>query len=141
MAVPVPGLIADSTTVDTPSTNPTATYPLQAHGGSDITYNTIYSGGGKITGLDPASTPTDVTGIPQNPFAPPIPQPLPRGVSGLGAAVPIVGIVNSAARGVYFEGTLVPVIGDGIVAPGAVPTPRPLTLPGKYPTIFIGTRT
>ena len=134
MAVPVPGLIADSTTVDTVSTNPTATYPLQAHGGSDITYNTIYSGGSKITGLDPTSDPTDVSGIPINPLAPPIPQPLPR-------TPPIVGIVNSAARGVYFEGTLVPVIGDGITGSGAVPTPRPLTLPGKYPTIFIGTRT
>ena len=134
MAVPVPGLIADSTTVDTVSTNPTATYPLQAHGGSDITYNTIYSGGSKITGLDPTSDPTDVSGIPINPLAPPIPQPLPR-------TPPIVGIVNSAVRGVYFEGTLVPVIGDGITGSGAVPTPRPLTLPGKYPTIFIGTRT
>ncbi len=134
MAVPVPGLIADSTTVDTVSTNPTATYPLQAHGGSDITYNTIYSGGSKITGLDPTSDPTDVSGIPINPLAPPIPQPLPR-------TPPIVGIVNSAARGVYFENTLVPVIGDGITGSGAVPTPRPLTLPGKYPTIFIGTRT
>ena len=134
MAVPVPGLIADSTTVDTPSTNPTATYPLQAHGGSDITYNTIYSGGGKITGLDPTSDPTDVSGVPIQPLVPPAPQPLPR-------TAPIVGIVNSAARGVYFENTLVPVIGDGVTGAGAAPNPRLLTTPGKYPTIFIGTRT
>ena len=134
MAVPVPGLIADSTTVDTVSTNPTATYPLQAHGGSDITYNTIYCGGARITGLDPTSDPTDVTGSPIPPSPTPIPQPLARNA-------PITGIVNSEARGVYFEGTLVPVIGDGVTGAGALPDPRLLTTPGKYPTIYIGTRT
>ncbi len=128
------GNIVDSSVVDTASVNPTATYPLQAHGGSDITYNTIYSGGSQITGLDPNSKPTDVTGIPIQPLVPPAPPQLP-------GTPPIVGIVNSAARGVYFEGTLVPVIGDGVTRPGAIPSPRPLTLPGKYPTIFIGTRT
>ena len=132
--------MADSTTVDTVSANPTAEYMVQAHGGSDITYDTIYSGGSKMVGLDPASTPTDVSGIPINPLVPPVPQPLLRGKVA-GVPVPIVGIVNSAARGVYFEDTLVPVIGDGIRAPGAAPDPRPLTLSGKYPTIFIGTRT
>ena len=45
MAVPIPGLMADSTTVDTPSVNATAEYMVQAHGGSDKTYQTIYSGG------------------------------------------------------------------------------------------------
>lgn len=128
------GNIVDSSVVDTASANPTATYALQAHGGSDITYNTIYSGGGKITGLDPTSDPTDVSGVPIQPLVPPAPQPLPR-------TPPIVGIVNSAARGVYFENTLVPVIGDGILGAGAAPSPRLLTLSGKYPTIFIGTRT
>ena len=128
------GNIVDSSVVDTASANPTATYPLQAHGGSDITYNTIYSGGGKITGLDPTSDPTDVSGVPIQPLVPPAPQPLPR-------TPPIVGIVNSAARGVYFENTLVPVIGDGITGIGAIPNPRLLTITGKYPTIFIGTRT
>ena len=128
------GNIADSSTQDTASANITATYPLQAVGSSDKTYNTIYSGGGKITGLDPTSDPTDVSGIQQQPLVPVVPQPLPR-------TPPIVGIVNSAARGVYFENTLVPVIGDGITGAGAAPNPRLLTLTGKYPTIFIGTRT
>ena len=128
------GNMVDSSTMDTASTNPTAIYPLQAHYGSNKTYNTIYSGGAKMSGLDPTSDPTDVTGTPIQPLVPPVPQPLPR-------TAPIVGIVNSEARGVYFEGTLVPVIGDGVTGIGAVPTPRPLTTPGKYGSIFIGTRT
>ena len=84
--------------------------------------------------MDPLSDPTDVSGVPINPLVPPVPQPLPR-------TPPIVGIVNSAARGVYFEGTLVPVSGDGVTGIGAAPDPRLLTLPVKYPTIFIGTQT
>ena len=134
MAVDETGNIVDSLTMDTASSNPTALYPLQANYGTDKTYNTIYSGGSKIFALDPNSDPADVTGTPINPLVPPVPQPLPR-------TAPIVGIVNTAARGVYFEGTLVPVIGDGIPAPLAVPDPRPLTTPGKYGSIFIGTRT
>ena len=129
-----PGNIVDSSTMDTASANLTASYPLQAHYGSNKTYQTIYCGGAKIEGLDPLSDPTDVTGDFINPLVPPVPQPLPR-------TAPIVGIVNTAARGVYFEGTLVPVIGDGVTGIGAVPTPRILTTPGKYSTIFIGTRT
>ena len=128
------GCIADSTTVDTGSTNATATYPMQSHGGKDITCGTIYSGGSKITHIDVTSDPTDVTGTPIQPLVPPVPQPLPR-------TPPLVGIVNTAARGVYFEDKLVPVIGDGITAPLAAPDPRLLTTPTKYPTIFIGTRT
>ena len=128
------GNMVDSSTQDTASVNPTGIYPLQAHYGSNKTYNTIYCGGAKISGLDPTSDPTDVTGSPIPPSPTPIPQPLARNA-------PIVGIVNSEARGVYFEGTLVPVIGDGIPAPLAVPDPRPLTTPGKYGSIFIGTRT
>ena len=87
-----------------------------------------------MSGLDPTSDPTDVTGTPIQPLVPPVPQPLPR-------TAPIVGIVNSEARGVYFECTLVPVIGDGVTGIGATPTPRLLTTPGKYGSIFIGTRT
>ena len=128
------GNIVDSTTMDVASTNPTASYVAQAHGGPNKTYNTIFSGQQKITGIDPTGDPTDVSGVPINPLVPPVPQPLPR-------TSPIVGIVNSAARGVYFEGTLVPVIGDGVTGIGAVPTPRLLTTPGKYGSIFIGTRT
>ena len=128
------GNMVDSSTMDTASGNPTAIYPLQAHYGSNQTYNTIYSGGAPMSGLDPTSDPTDVTGTPIQPLVPPVPQPLPR-------TAPIVGIVNSEARGVYFEGTLVPVIGDGVTGIGATPTPRLLTTPGKYGSIFIGTRT
>ena len=128
------GNIADSSTLDTASANPTAVYPLQAHGGDDITYNTIYSGGSQIKGIDPMGDPTDVTGIPTGVPPGPTPATLPR-------TPPIVPIVNIAARGVYFENTLVPVIGDGVIGIGAVPTPRILTTPGKYGSIFIGTRT
>ena len=128
------GTMVDSLTQDTASANATAIYPLQAHYGPNKTYNTIYSGGAKISGLDPTSDPTDVTGTPIPPNVSAVPQPLPR-------TPPIVPIVNTAARGVYFEGTLVPVIGDGVTGIGAAPTPRLLTTPGKYPTIVIGTRT
>ncbi len=126
------GNIADATTLDTQSVNATATYPPLAHG-VNKTYNTIYSGNSQINGINPNTKATDVTGVPIQPLVPPVPQPLVRGK--------VVGIVNSEARGVYFESTLVPVIGDGVMAPLAQPDPRPLTSPGKYPTIFIGTRT
>ena len=102
------GNMVDSSTQDTASGNATAIYPLQAHYGSNKTYNTIYSGGAKISGLDPTSDPTDVTGTPIQPLVPPVPQPLARNA-------PITGIVNSEARGVYFEGTLVPVIGLSLI--------------------------
>ena len=128
------GQIVDKTVLDTVSANPTATYPVQAHGGEDKTYQTIYTDRMtsmmKIVGLDPTSDPTDVQGV----GVTPVPLTLPR-------TPPVVGIVNAEARGVYFEGTLVPVIGDGITGTGAVPSPRPLTSPAKYPTIIIGTRT
>ena len=128
------GCIADTTTIDTASANPTATYPIQSHGGGNTTCNTIYSNSAKIQHIDITSDPTDVTGVPINPLVPPVPQPLPR-------TPPVVGIVNTAARGVYFEGILVPVIGDGITGAGAAPSPRLLTTPTLYPTIHIGTRT
>ena len=128
------GCIADSTTVDTASANATAAYPIQSHGGRNITCNTIYSDGARLKHIDPTADPTDVAGSPIQPLVPPVPQLLPR-------TPPLVGIVNTAARGVYFEDVLVPVIGDGITAPLAAPDPRPLTTPTLYPTIFIGTRT
>ena len=135
MATPdINGCIADSTTVDTASTNPTATYPLQSHGGSDTTCTSIFIGGAKVQHIDITSKPTDVSGVPIQPLVPPVPQPLTR-------LPPITGIVNSVARGVYFEGILVPVVGDAIKAPGAAPDPRVLTTGGTYPTIFIGTTT
>ena len=124
------GCIADVTTVDTVSANPSATYPIQSHGGKNMTCSSIYSNNAKITHLDPVTNPTDVTGV----GVAPIPPELPR-------TPPIVGIVNSATRGVYFEDVLVPVIGDGINAPLATPEKRPLTTPTLYPTIHIGTRT
>ena len=128
------GTMVDSLTQDTASANPTAIYPLQSHYGTDKTYNTIYCGGAQITGLDPTSDPTDVTGTPTGVPPGPTPATLPR-------TPPIVPIINIPARGVYFEGVLVPVIGDGVTGIGAAPTPRLLTTPGKYPTIVIGTRT
>ena len=137
------GNIADATTEDTLSANPTAEYKKQAHGGPPKTYQTIYSsaGGGtsggtgvQIIGLDPLGTPTPVPGMQLQPLVPPSPLTLVR-------TPPIVGIVNSAARGVYFEGTLVPVIGDGVTGALAAPNPRLLTNPGNYNSIFIGTRT
>ena len=128
------GCIADTTTVDTVSMNPTATYPIQSHGGGNTTCNTIYSNDAKIQHVDIASNPTDVYGVIQQPLVPVVPDPLPR-------TPPIVGIVNTEARGVYFEGILVPVVGDAIKAPGAAPDPRVLTTGGTYPTIFIGTTT
>ena len=126
------GNIADSSTMDTESLNATATYPKQAHGVSK-TYLTIYSGGGTINGINPIVPATPVTGVPINPLVPPVPQPLVR--------PKVEGIVNTDARGVYFEGTLVPVIGDGVSGPAAQPDPRILTSPGKYGSIFIGTTT
>ena len=128
------GNIADSAATDTASANATATYPIQSHGGRNITCNTIFTNGARLKHIDPNADPTDVAGTPIQPLVPPVPQPLPR-------TPPIVGIVNSVARGVYFEGTLVPVIGDGITGIGAVPNPRVLTIGGTYPTIFIGTTT
>ena len=128
------GCIVDSTVTDTNSANPTATYAPQVHGGSDITCNTIYSNQAKIKHLDRTTKPTDVTGVPIQPLIPPVPQPLVR-------TPPIVGIDNTEARGVYFEGKLVPVIGDGITGAGAAPSPRLLTTPTNYPTIHIGTKT
>ena len=128
------GCIADSTTVDTASANATAVYPVQSHGGRNITCNTIYSDGARLKHIDVNADPTDVAGTPIQPLVPPVPQLLPR-------TPPLVPIVNTAARGVYFEDKLVPVIGDGITGIGAAPDPRPLTTPTLYPTIFIGTRT
>ena len=128
------GNIASSAAVDTASANATATYIQQPHGGPSKTYLTVYSGNSLIQSVDPIGTPTPVSGVPIQPLVPPVPQPLPR-------VPPIVGIVNSAVRGVYFDGTLVPVEGDGINAPAAAPSPRVLTTGGTYPTIFIGTRT
>ncbi len=128
------GNIASPAAIDTASANATATYIQQPHGGPSKIYSTICSAGGPIQSVDPIGQPTPVTGVPLQPLVPPVPQPLTR-------LPPITGIVNSVARGVYFEGTLVPVVGDGIKAPGAAPDPRVLTTGGTYPTIFIGTTT
>ena len=114
------GCIADSTTVDTASANATAAYPIQSHGGRNITCNTIYSDGARLKHLDRTHDPDDVYGVIQQPLVPVVPQPLPR-------TPPLVAIGNTEARGVYFEGILVPVIGDAITGAGAVPEKRPLT--------------
>ena len=127
------GNIVDSSAMDTFSENPTATYVVQAHGGTNKTYNSVCYCTAPITGVDPLSVPTVVAGAMKAPPAPPVPPSLTRGM--------VAPIVNSVARGVYIEKTLVPVIGDGIPGPGAMPDPRLLTGPGKYTTIIIGTRT
>tara|TARA_B100001250_G_scaffold22349_1_gene18819 strand:+ start:1044 stop:1466 length:423 start_codon:yes stop_codon:yes gene_type:complete len=127
------GCMADMSDMDTLSFNPTATYPVQPHGGLNKTYITIYTGGANIIALDPLSQPTPVVGIPTKILVPAAPPTLPR-------IAPIVGVVNSEARGVYFEKTLVPVIGDAINGAGAIPVNRPLTGLGKHVTIIIGTR-
>ena len=80
--------------------------------------------------VDPASPPTPAPGIWSKPSVPP---PLVR--------VGVEGVVNSEARGVYFEGTLVPVSGDAIRAVTGEPNPRPLTGGTLYPTIIIGSKT
>ena len=133
MAVDLTGNPANASTVDTSSANPTATYPVQANGGTDYTCNTVYSDGGGLTFLDPLSTYTPVTGIPIAPNPVPIPQPLVRN--------DLISLVNSDERGVYIEGKLVPVIGDALSGIGATPNPRPLTSATDYPTIYIGTKT
>ena len=53
----------------------------------------------------------------------------------------VQGVVNSELRGVYFEGMLVPVSGDAILAAEGEPNPRPLTGATVYPTIIIGSKT
>jgi len=133
VAVNLTGNPANSSTVDTGSANPTATYISQANGGTDYTCVTVYSDGGGLTFLDPLSTYTPVTGTPINPTIPPVPQPLVRN--------DLVSLVNSDERGVYIEGKLVPVIGDALSGIGASPNPRPLTSATNYPTIYIGTKT
>ena len=133
MAVNLTGNPANSSTVDTGSANPTATYMSQPNGGTDYTCATVYSDEAGLTFLDPLSTYTSVTGTPINPTIPPVPQPLVRN--------DLVSLVNSDERGVYIEGKLVPVIGDALSGIGATPNPRPLTSATDYPTIYIGTKT
>ena len=128
------GCMADTSTVDTPSANPTANYPLLSHGGGNVICTTIFAFGAPLTHMDPTVPAIPVPGVPILP-PPSLPNPA---VLGRASVAPIV---NSVERGVYFEGKLVPVIGDGLRAPGATPDPRPLTTPTLYPTIFIGTRT
>ena len=74
------------------------------------------------------------------------PAPAPGAWGRLAPPPPLVrlgveGVVNSALRGVYFEGMLVPVSGDAIRAAEGEPNPRPLTGATAYPTIIIGSKT
>ena len=128
------GCIADTSTIDVPSANPTASYPLQPHGTGNVICVSIFNGLAPIQHLN-ANIPA--TPVPAVPLLPPPSLPEPA-VLNRPSVTPVV---NSVERGVYFEGKLVPVIGDGLKAPGATPDPRTLTTPTLYPTIFIGTRT
>ena len=128
------GCIADTSTIDVASANPTASYAMQPHGGGNVVCTTIFNGLAPIMHLNPNVPGTPVPGVPLLP-PPSLPNPT------VLARPSVVGVVNSVERGVYFEGKLVPVIGDGLKAPGATPDPRTLTTPTLYPTIFIGTRT
>ena len=76
------GCIADSTTVDTASANATAAYPIQSHGGRNITCLTIYSNGARLKHIDPIVDPTDVAGTPIQPLVPPVPPVPPLTVMG-----------------------------------------------------------
>ena len=67
------GNIVDSSAMDTFSENPTATYVVQAHGGTNKTYNSVCYGTAPITGVDPLSVPTVVAGAMKAPPAPPVP--------------------------------------------------------------------
>ena len=127
------GCIADTTTIDVPSANPTASYALQPHGTGNVICVSIFNGLAPMMHLNANVPATPVPGVPLNLPNPPNPAVLNR--------PSVAPVVNSVERGVYFEGKLVPVIGDGLNAPGAVPNPRTLTTPTLYPTIFIGTRT
>ena len=127
------GCMADTSTVDTPSANPTANYPLLSHGGGNVICTTIFAFGAPLTHMDPTVPAIPVPGVPMLP-PPSLPDPA---VLGRPSVAPIV---NSVERGVYFEGKLVPVIGDAINGAGAIPVNRPLTGLGKHVTIIIGTR-
>ena len=128
------GCIADTTTIDVPSANPTASYALQPHGTGNVICVSIFNGLAPIMHLNANIPATPVPGVPLLP-PPSLPNPA---VLNRPSVTPVV---NSVERGVYFEGKLVPVIGDGITGAGALPSPRPLTTPTLYPTIIIGTRT
>jgi len=134
MTVPGIGQIAPASVVDTTSINPTATYPATAVGPTMKVCTTIKSNNSTVNIIDRTVIPySNVPGSPTNPIVPPVPPVLPR--------VSVDGIINAEERGVFFEGMLVTVIGDGIQAPGAAPNPRPLTGGSEYPTIIIGTLT
>lgn len=134
MTVPNPsvlGGIANAASTDLCTReNPTATYLPAPIGGSIIISPNIVSGGAPVKVVNPAGLPvpfTPLAGIPTRIVAPPVPNPLPR--------LRIEGVANTS---VYFNGILVPVHADNIVADGASPAGCPLTGVTEYPTIIIG---
>ena len=133
MTVPNPSIlggIANITSSDIGTrSNPTATY-LSAPIGGTLLPTTIMSEGVPVKIVNPAGPFTPLTGAPTNPLVPPVPNPLPR-----------LRIEGRANTSVYFNGVLVPVHQDNIVADGASPAGLPLTGATEYPTIIIGSQT
>ena len=130
---PVPSIIggiasAASIELQTRS-NPTATYPPLAIGGAPLP-TTVLSGGAPVLVVNPAGPFAPLPGTPTNPFVPPSPFTLPR-----------TRIEPRQNTSVYFNGILVPVHNDMIVADGAAPAQLRLTGAVNYPTIIIGTQT
>ena len=110
-------------------TNPTATYPPLAIGGAPLP-TTVMSGGAPVLVVNPAGPFVPIPGVPINPLTIPSPFTLPR-----------TRIEPRQNTSVYFNGILVPVHNDMIVADGASPANLRLTGAVNYPTIIIGTQT
>ena len=109
--------------------NPTATYPPLAIGGAPLP-TTIMSGGAPVLVVNPAGPFVPIPGVPINPLTIPSPFTLPR-----------TRIEPRQNTSVYFNGILVPVHNDQIVADGASPERLRLTGVVNQPTILIGTQT
>ncbi len=133
MTVPNPSIIggiASPASIELQTrSNPTATYPPLPIGGATLP-TTILSGGAPVLLVNPAGPFAPIPGVPTNPFVPPSPPSLPR-----------TRIEPRQNTTVFFNGVLVSVHNDMIVADGAAPPQLRLTGVPNYPTIIIGTQT
>ena len=138
MSVIIPdGIICNASSFNTiPSDSGTGTYGPTPIGGIPLPTTCLYgaaiaarTGVGAalpIVLVNPAGPFVGVPGVPKS-IVPPVPLVLARPV-----------IVPKQNTGVYINGVLVPVNGDLINGPGALPTNVPLTGATLYPTIIIG---